>query len=374
MGYPVRWGRFVRGGGAFRGVLFGAVWGSVCLFVCGSAGAQDPHALPQVEMLSCGSACKAATEPKAVEGHTATFPGFIPEMYPTEGVVVLRATVTKEGTLKDQIVVSLAGPKVFAEESLKASSGWLYRPATRNGIPVDRPNWQIRFIFAYVPPVLGARDDIYRDLRIAIHAAGEKNYQDSDARLQKILQTPHLNLYERAVAILQLGANALQQKDYLSASEYIDEVFLIGDQYLPKALRPTLYVYAIYADMQTGRYSEAWNIYNCLKEIKPYSVDETTTKLAAIADAQVHGNNSVTTRGRVVKSTGVWVAPVLRHTLTFLRVSGRLDTIQIECGERSIQSPFSANAEWHVPQGWDGCRLLVFGDPGAEFTVVQLDK
>lgn len=57
---------------------------------------------------------------------------------PVTGEVRLRATVRVDGTVQDLQVVSSSRPGVGLEQSaLAAVSRWRYKPATRDGEPVD---------------------------------------------------------------------------------------------------------------------------------------------------------------------------------------------------------------------------------------------
>lgn len=88
--------------------LVSVLWGS-------PLAAQEMSDLPAVKTLNCGKGCQSATDPKVLERHTANFPGFSPMDYPTEGLVPLQATVTKEGVLKNHRVVRLIGAQIFAD-------------------------------------------------------------------------------------------------------------------------------------------------------------------------------------------------------------------------------------------------------------------
>jgi protein TonB len=53
----------------------------------------------------------------------------------TEGVVILQATISASGTIKDLRVVS--GPAMLQQAALDAVSNWRYRPYLLNGAPVE---------------------------------------------------------------------------------------------------------------------------------------------------------------------------------------------------------------------------------------------
>jgi protein TonB len=69
----------------------------------------------------------------------------IPPKYPRvaarrgiEGVVTVSFTITKEGTVKDPVVVKATPEKVFDSEALKAILKWKFKPKLEQGQPVER--------------------------------------------------------------------------------------------------------------------------------------------------------------------------------------------------------------------------------------------
>lgn len=348
---------------------------AAAFFLLGMApvAAQEDEELPTINTLSCAGACTRATPPKPADDHMAHFPGFLPIHYPTEGVVVLRATVTKEGTLKDQQVVGLVGAKVFAEKTLESSKEWHYQPATRDGVPVERPNWLIVTKFSYKAKVTGVRESVSGILRKGIALTDQRKYADSITELLPVMSMEHLNFFERSVAALQLGIDYLQQGDVATAREYLDEVALIGDKYLPPALRQMLWRVSVINDIKGGYYFEAQQAFAKLRAVKPVTEDEPVAKLLSIADENIHTGNMVTITGRVatVNPLPQWHYSLLRRNISILNVSGKLDRIVISCGENVIESTFSDKAEWHIPKSWEGCNLNVQGSAGTTFTLAQ---
>lgn len=342
---------------------------------CSPLVAQGTGDLPAIKTLNCGKDCQSATDPKVLDRHRADFPGFKPSDYPTEGVVLLEATVTSDGVLKDQRVVRVIGANIFANKALESSKNWRYQPATRNGVPVDRANWEILVTFFYNPPVTGARDEVYRIFRKTNELSGQGKHADAIAMLLPVLSMPHLNLYEREAISLQLAIEYGHQGDILTAREYLDDVTLIGEKYLSERLRPTLWRMAFIANTQTGQYLEAKEAFDKLNVAQVVGADDPLAKLMQSADTRMREAKVLSAAGRIAKTSLLesWQHKLVRHNFAFLKVDGKLDHLRIECGERLIESAFSDKAEWHVPKDWDKCKLDIYGDPGTTFTLVETE-
>jgi len=358
-----------------RRLLCGLATALVCVLWSGPLISQETSNLPSVETLKCGKDCQSATDPKVLDKHSIEYPGFPPSDYPTEGLVVLRATVTKDGVLKNTTVVRLIGARIFADKALEASKDWRYQPAMRGGVPVDRANWEILAIFTYRPPITGARDDVYRTFRDASALSGEGKHGDAIAMLLPILSKPHLNFYEREAVSLQLAIDYMNQGDILTAREYLDDVTLIGDEYLSKNLRPTLWQMAILANAKTGQFQEAKEAFDKLNALQTVATDDPLAKLMQAVDEQMRSGKHLAARGRIAKIGALpsWRHKLMRHNFAILQVDGKLDRLTIECGEHLIESVFSDTAEWHIPKGFEACKLEVYGDPGTTFMLVEMD-
>lgn len=63
-----------------------------------------------------------------------------------------------------------------------------------------------------------------------------------------------------------------------------------------------------------------------------------------------------------------------RRDFTFTKVAGALFDLTVSCRERQVDSPITADAEWHIPRGWSDCFLWVRGRPGTTFQVVQFAR
>lgn len=341
---------------------------------CGPLAAQQAADLPSVTTLNCGKDCQSATDPKPIGVHSVVFPGFLPENYPSEGMVLMYATISKDGTLKDMKVVRVIGPQVFADNALEAVKDWRYQPATRNGTPVDRSNWEIEARFTYQENLTGARDAVFRKVRKAIGLSNESKYSESIALLLPILSMPHLTFYEREVASLQLAINYFNLGDIATANEYLDDIAVLGDRYLSKSLRPVFWRMAAIANASTGQFLEAKESFDKLNALQPVASDDPLRKVMQNVDEQLGGGKAVVAAVRIPKS-GVmpsWRHKVLRPNFSILDVKGKLDRLRITCGEHLTETTYGDQAEWHIPKNWNKCELVIYGDPGTTFTLSQM--
>lgn len=355
----MRWGTY----GALAVLLLG-VWGD--------AVAQDAD-LPSPTILSCGANCQKAAEPEAIGPHTSHYPGISPENYPTEGLVAVRFTVTKEGLVKDPLVIRLIGPKSFADAVLEDCPNWRYKPATRNGVAVDRPNWMALLFFRFPTPAVGARSEIFRAFKRAQDESGAGHYTDAIAILLAALETPHLNFYERQALSLELAIDYMRTGDFLSAREYSNDSTFVHAYFLSKNLRPIAFRVAIEANAAIGQYAEVLDAFEELNKLSSVAEDDPIRKVVADATASLQNPKPLAVTARIPKLgfLPLWRHKLMRRDIAIPVSEGKLDRVMIDCDQQTLESAFSSKAEWHIPKGWTNCSLSVTGDPGATFTLLE---
>lgn len=112
--------------------------------------------IPCLELVLGASLCFAQDQPKPKQDvHPAVLVYKVNPDYPDswkrqgiQGVVHLRATITKEGTVRDVTVIDGVPPLVKSAET--AFKQWRYKPTTVDGVPVDVPT-TVAFTFALNP-------------------------------------------------------------------------------------------------------------------------------------------------------------------------------------------------------------------------------
>ena len=103
--------------------------------------------LPRQQSSSSPAPASTASAPQ-VAGTNATLPpemlANMPPSYPNEavrngwrGTVVLRVLVTIEGTAGEVTLVTSSGYPVLDAAAVRAVRGWKFRPAMRDGVPVE---------------------------------------------------------------------------------------------------------------------------------------------------------------------------------------------------------------------------------------------
>jgi TonB family protein len=337
--------------------------------------AQDSD-IPAYTVLKCEAGCSPRTRPTADGSHRGYYPG--PELhvfpqYKSEAFVLIRYTITAEGTVKDPVVEKLIGPQDFADGSVEAVKEWRYHPATMNGRPVPTYNWTAVMTYRFEPPERGARDKVYDAYGKARALLKEGKFAEAKAVLLPILSLDRLNFYERSMVSYLLALTDVQLKDYITAREFIEDATLSDGEFLGDTARIPAIRLRIEIDGLTGQFGDAMEWYGKLRKRTDVAPDDLETKLVDRIEARLADPKPLFIVGRIPVSGYLdeWSHVLLRRNFAFPAIEGKIDRFEMRCDQEEIESAVTDKAEWHVPKSWSNCHLTVFGKPGASFQLVE---
>ncbi len=69
---------------------------------------------------------------------------------------------------------------------------------------------------------------------------------------------------------------------------------------------------------------------------------------------------------------GTWAKELRRHAFEFDTPKGNFSKFELRCDQKFFTAKVDEGRSWQVPPSWGDCMLLVFGDVGASFTLVEL--
>lgn len=354
----------------------GAIVGWVAVALSAAASADE---YPKPTILRCETGCPKWTDPKPIGTHSVVFPTSEKNATPpfeSDAYVLIHFAITADGHVKDPELVKVVGPQSFAEAALKAVKDWTYEPATADGAPVETPNWKTETNFVFDRTV-GARPLVVRKYSEARRLIREQKYSEAVTVLTPVLSMERLNFYERQMVSSLLADANLGLKDYLSAREYAQDATLLGGRFLDANGRATAGRLMVIANAVTGHYADALNWYDWLKKLdNGIGAEDPASQIIDDVKARLAKPDPISVMGRIPSSSFrvVWTHTLLRRNFAFPMVKGKLSSFTLDCDRQKIESAISTTAEWHVPKSWSNCTILVRGDPGATFELVEANE
>jgi TonB family protein len=344
----------------------------ICTIARPARGDED---IPTYQVLTCQKDCPVFVPAKVVSAPPARFPGLAPspEGGPSEGIVDVDYTIGPDGTVTRAVVENLIGRPAFADTALEAVKQRTFEPATENGKPVAETR-RVRFVFRFQPPLFEASSFFGDHYNHALSWAQANDISDAIEELARAAREPSLSLFERAMANNLLAELYAHSGDYMSAREASRIATIEEGVFLDKrALEPALRL-RITLEAKTGEWAEAFAWFEILKRHVSIKDDDHEAQLIARLHSALDGTADLAIDAEIPKTSppNFWFHTLLRRSIEFRNVEGKLDTFELYCGQHAIRSPVSVKADWAIPPSWSGCYITVTGTPGTRFQLLEL--
>jgi hypothetical protein len=130
-------------------------------------------------------------------------------------------------------------------------------------------------------------------------------------------------------------------------------------------------------ELSGGHYTEAKAALDDLKKkVGPLKADDPLAVGLGQFSDQIKLPNPLVVPGKLLpwsddEAKGIWTYILFRKTISFKDVTGRLDHMHLTCDGQTIDSAVSAEMQWSTQDDPSKCTLIVFGSPGASFSLVQ---
>lgn len=322
-----------------------------------------------------------------IAGFTAVEPVDQPKMrYPrealndwSEGWVMLEFAVSPQGVPTNMTVVDAIGPKDFVKVAVEGVSRWRYKPATRNGAPVEqsRSNVEVQFLFMDSGKGADHREFIGKYNRARGHVRDNRP-DDAIAELERAFLR-RLNLYEAAMGSFVLAIAYAHKEDWERALYHMRHANIMQGEYLEKAMIPHALALEVELNARTGNFSEAVCGFERLRkaDAKMAAPDSQLGKLMAGIDAAMKGKEPLGVDARLAKhplvddAPAVWRHRLLRSKFWFTQIKGEVKSYRLACAGTAHEAPVDTETLWDVPTKAGPCILRVEGAPGATFKLVE---
>jgi len=288
------------------------------------------------------------------------------------GWVHVSFVVQADGTVGDVIALDSGGNPAVEKSAIETISGWKFEPARIDGVPVDQ-RINDRLVVLSPTPVDPRTN---RRLIRVFEAADELIQSDKlDAAEMLLIRTRDdfsLTYYAwyRIHALLAKVAARRGDKE-----EQVNNLLIA----LPYAAweRVNMLHTLFGLQVELKMYRAALATYG---ELKGYGAAVISPKLAGVASelndlvAGTEGfrvNGEIRSRGSG-SANSTWHHDILRQRIAFDQVEGSLDSFEVRCATHSFADKVDTEREWTLPDAWGPCMLMVVGQPGSSFRLLQM--
>jgi TonB family protein len=309
-----------------------------------------------------------------------------------EGWVELSFVISETGDVLEPMIEQSSGGEPFEREALRAVQRWKYKPATQDGVPVERATKTvIRFQLESGPPrgdyVVRASPGFVKDYRQLVGLVDGKDFEGAAALLAKMEAEEQLNRYETAwlwwakYVYLSRASSADHPQMRRALERAVgseDDMYLSMEQFVAAAER------LVVLHAQAGDIAAAIDMFERLRDaVTKFAEARATAGTQAaqsytqsVAGLQpgyeamlelVQSDRPMAMNG-TVGEFDYWVHDLLRRSFSLANVNGRLELLDIRCERgRRRYGAVVVDTVWRVPEDWGNCGIYIKGEPGATF-------
>ncbi|WP_088332504.1 energy transducer TonB [Lacimicrobium sp. SS2-24] len=288
-----------------------------------------------------------------------------------EGWVRVDFVVDEQGQVTDAVVLDSSGVDGFEREALRAVRRWQYEPALVDGEAVQQC-YKVQLDFALDRQAQGVTRRFAATVRAIQQRLEDQQLDEAKAQLDALRARPQWNLtedgwywmiealYQEAVGNVQEQVRSLKRVTGITTRRLPDE-----------QLRYVLQKLFVLQTSQS-QFAEALDSYEKLQQV-PGS-DEVVAMLAPYVD-QIHtavkSEQPLLVEARV-NERRYWQHHLSRSGFELVQISGQLETLDLRCERQLKTYKAVSGVAWHIPASWGECRVMVKGEPGSVFQLLEV--
>lgn len=342
-----------------------------------------------------GICADAASETAFVPAKTISRPELkYPEKGEIEALVYVRLIVDTEGMPREVTVVEDRGfhNELFREHAKTFVEGMRFSPATRDGVPVQYGPVIQPVNYGWTPAngEKGIRQEFRNELKKVEKFLKNNDNAGAHFHAEWMLREKTVLQYEYAVLKAQLAQThdavgnvdealaaareATSRKSVASTEFKLRRPIIRVDEasyQLPKKLILYLLDLRMRLHARRGEAMEAIKTFQEIADLeRKMQPDDPRAILAEKLIALLESGKPLAFPATVREE--YWSHDLFHRSYTVTNVQGKLGDMHLHCRGHFLESVFTPDTVWSVPDGWDACVVEFYGDKGATFQLVEL--
>lgn len=289
----------------------------------------------------------------------------------TEGWVRFHMMVDPQGKPYDITITDTSEDKLIEREALKAIRAFRFEPAMLNGEPIDAGVMQlITFELGGHQP--GARPSfitLFKKLRKAL----TDNRQEDAQYLLSRMEKRDRNLYEQAFFNLGSFQYASLYGTHQEALHHLSKaVFMDHNRgYIDDDLLTDLLIRKMALEMKLLKVGAARQTADTIvqRELNDGQA-ESVAKVRQFIEDFAKSDKVAISQGRIPDDYHYYHR-LVKNNFGFHEVEGRIAEMRIHCDRGYVGFAYRAEIRFSIKPDWSDCNLIVIGDPGASFKLIE---
>ncbi|MGB5352129.1 MAG: energy transducer TonB [Woeseia sp.] len=296
-----------------------------------------------------------------------------------QGWVQLSYVVTPDGEVIDPVVEDSSGSSSFEKQALSAVKRWSYEPATWDGKPVQQCETKVMITFLVEGTDTQVTRKFHSRYKKIAKIIDEGNLDKATELIDSLVADMNLSLAETGWVWTLRARVAGLAGDEGAQLKALRKATANNGRWADAKVYPSLLLVRTALELQDGNLSAALETYEVLLEtgfdhpqmekLKPHvdSVRELVASDKALAVPARIGAKS-----DCVDCGTNWHYEPLRRRFSLADVKGDLREIEFRCSWQRAVDKADAGMTWEVPEDWGDCSIIVFGEPGTTFSLLEL--
>jgi hypothetical protein len=281
--------------------------------------------------------------------------------------------------VQDPIVEDFEGDKDFKRSAIRALKDWKFSPAMKDGKPTEQCHSAVRFDFT-MGNANGASRSFVRVYKKARDLLASGDISGAEDQLTELKNDSDFNRYENAW-MSSLDANIAQeleadQRELKAISRTIatSDTHASGKSTFNDEYIGYLYQRSFILETQLGYFANALQTAEKIAQrddgeslIQPLqnTIDEVITMIASDQHLVTDAN---------ISDSGQYFHSLARNKFAFVDIVGNLDTVEVRCDTHREKFTVAEQHVWTIPASWGQCRVIVKGQQGANFALVEINR
>lgn len=295
-----------------------------------------------------------------------------------QGWVELSFVVTVDGKVIDPVVQDSSGSEFFESAALRTVEDWEYTPARWNDEAVQQCENKVMITFALEGEEKNVSPAFNRRYRKVDEALTGDELDEAKELLDTSFESLGMTLAEIA------WYSTLQVRYYGSTGNKDAQLKALrratasDGKWVDDALYPNLLVVKATRELENSDFSAALSTYDKLLKTKSDApqieylqpiFESVQNKIASSKTFQVPAE--IFDNEKCEDCKGNWDYRLLRQKFSLAAISGELGDLEIRCSRQRLVDKAREGFSWVIPDSWGNCSVIVFGEPGATFNLLE---
>ena len=294
-----------------------------------------------------------------------------------QGWVELNYVVTKEGDVIEPVVEASSGSRAFERAAIDTVNRWHYEPALLDGEPIQQCKTKVRIAFVLEGAQTGVSRSFHRKYKKIDKAIDQGEIDSAISQLEGAFQSKGLTLGEQSWLWALETRIAGIQGDKEQQLVAVRRALAVPSEVIPDKLRSGLLTTRVILEIQENNFAAALDAYSTLKAIEGADTSELDPLMKNIqtlvgsdqllvSTAEIGGDRSCET------CVSQWRYRPMRRALEITDIDGTLGNLELRCEWQRFVDEAREDVAWEIPASWGDCTVVVHGEAGATFKLVEL--